>query len=316
MPQLRRYPCDLTAGDLPGPGTPPQPPGPWTATVPRRLVHRAAVAETLLTGWQRTAADRFTLFVQWPRAHLLHVSADRTAYEPLLVAETVRQCGALITHAEYGVPLDDRFVLQTLHVATRPEHLAVGAAPAEPVVHLAATPLRHRGGRPTALACDAEVRLGGERVATAHLDVSWTSAAVYRRLRGGRTPDTVSALPPPPALPAAAVGRAVSADVVLAPPDRPGRWQLRVDTAHPVFFDHPLDHVPGMLFLEAARQAAWTRYAGRAVPASFRAAFHRYAELDSPVWIEADDDGEGGVRVRGSQGESRVFECAVGTAVP
>ena len=57
--------------------------GPLTATVPRELVHRVSVAETLLTGWTRTGADRFTLTAQWPRAHQLHVSADRSAYEPL-----------------------------------------------------------------------------------------------------------------------------------------------------------------------------------------------------------------------------------------
>ncbi|WP_260845011.1 AfsA-related hotdog domain-containing protein [Streptomyces sp. SLBN-31] len=45
-------------------------------------------------------------------------------------------------------------------------------------------------------------------------------------------------------------------DVVLSPLGQPHRWQLRVDTRHPVLFDHIVDHVPGMLLIEAARQAA------------------------------------------------------------
>ncbi|MGW2717348.1 ScbA/BarX family gamma-butyrolactone biosynthesis protein [Streptomyces sp. NPDC001492] len=285
-----------------------------TATVPRQLVHRAAVAETFLTDWERSGPDRFTLFAQWPRAHQLHVSPDRSAYEPLLVAETVRQCGALLAHAEYDAPFDHCFVLQELHLTTHPEHLAVAAAPAEPALDVTVSDVRHRAGRPTALRYDTVVRLGGERVATAHIAVSWTSESVYRRLRGGRTPATVTALPLPPALPAAAVDRALPADVVLAPPDRPGRWQLRVDTAHPVFFDHPLDHVPGMLLLEAARQAARVRAVGPAGGGSFRATFHQYAELDRPTWIEVTDETGTGLEVRGFQGESTVFECTVGTA--
>ncbi|KOG27888.1 ScbA/BarX family gamma-butyrolactone biosynthesis protein [Streptomyces resistomycificus] len=283
-----------------------------TATVPCQLVHRASVAETFLTGWSRTAADRFLVSAQWPRAHGLHVSADRSAYEPLLVVETVRQSGTLIAHTEYDVPLGHHFVLQEFEIDTFPPHLAVGAIPAEPVVEVAFTEVQYRGRRPVAARYTAEVTHGGDRVATARVAFSCTGESVYRRLRGGRTPDTVAGLPLPPALPAAVVGRALTEDVVLAPGDRPDRWRLRVDTAHPVFFDHPLDHVPGMLLLEAARQAVAARTPGARLPVSFRIAFHRYAELDQTTWIEVSDGGEGVVQVVGKQGDSAVFVCAVG----
>ncbi|WP_330263765.1 ScbA/BarX family gamma-butyrolactone biosynthesis protein [Streptomyces griseorubiginosus] len=304
MPELRQF-AQFPSG-----------PGPLTATVPRELVHRVSVAETLLTGWTRTGPDRFSLTAQWPRAHQLHVSADRSAYEPLLVAETVRQCGALLAHTAYEVPIGHQFVLRDLRVDTRPEHLAVGATPAEPVVDITVDEVRRRAGRPAALSYDAVVHLGPERVATGRIAVSWTKEAVYRRLRGGRTAD-VGALrlprPTPTPLPADVVGRALSTDVLLSPADRPDRWRLRVDTAHPVFFDHPLDHIPGMLLLEAARQAV--RAHGGAdgpVPASFHATFHQFAELDRPVWIEVSDTGGTDVQVVALQGESVAFVCRAG----
>jgi hypothetical protein len=285
-----------------------------TATVPRQLVHRASVAETFLTGVTSTGGNRFTVFAEWPRAHQLHVSPDRSAYEPLLVAETVRQVGALLAHTAYEVPLGHQFVLRKLGITTYPERLAVGAKPAGPVLHITVTDVDHRGGRPAGFRFEADIRLDGERVATAHLAVTWMSPAVYRRLRGGRT--TVSAPPVAPGLPPAAVDRALPADVVLAPTDHPDRWRLRVDTAHAVFFDHPLDHVPGMLLLEAARQAVRGRTGtGPRTPVSFHAVFHRYAELDLPVWIETvDKPGLHGtdVQVMGQQGKSTVFECGVG----
>jgi hypothetical protein len=286
-----------------------------TATVPRQFVHRAAVAETLLTGWTGTGPERFTVVAQWPRAHQLHVSPDRTSYEPLLVAETVRQCGALLAHTEYDVPLDHRFVLHELRITTRPEQLAVGPIPAEPVVGIIVTEVRRRGSRPAAIRYEADVRLGDETVATGHIAVSWTSESVYRRLRGGRTPDTVSALPVPPGLPAEAVDRALPADVVLAPTRRRDRWQLRVDTTHPVFFDHPLDHVPGMLLMEAARQAVRARGLDCRLPASFHTVFHQYAELDRATWIQVTDEDDEHIQVVGKQGESILFECRVGTGV-
>jgi hypothetical protein len=125
----------------------------------------------------------------------------------------------------------------------------------------------------------------------------------------------VTALPVPPGVPAADVGRALAADVVLAEPapGRTDRRRLRVDTAHPVFFDHPLDHVPGMLLLEAARQAALLQTGGERAPNAYDAVFHRYAELDEPLWIEAGEGPPGEIQVRGIQGESTVFACTVGT---
>ncbi|NUQ99577.1 MAG: A-factor biosynthesis protein [Streptomyces sp.] len=219
-----------------------------TATVSRQLVHRSAIAETFLTGWERPGPDWFTLCAQWSRAHRLHVSPDRSPYEPLLVAETVPRCKALFAHAEYDAPSDRCFVLREPHLTTRPESLAVGAA-----LSLA------------------------------------------------------------PALPAAAVDRALPADVVPVPFDRPRRRRLRMDTAHPVFF-HSLDHVPGMLLLEAARQAARVRVAGLTGGESFHAAFHHYAEQDGPTWIKVTGEAGTGLEVRGFQGESPVFECEVGAA--
>ncbi|MGW0330996.1 ScbA/BarX family gamma-butyrolactone biosynthesis protein [Streptomyces sp. NPDC003011] len=285
-----------------------------TATVPRQLVHRAAVAETLLTGWTRNEPDRFSVSAQWPRAHGLHVSADWSAYDPLLVVETVRQSGTLIAHTEYDVPLDHHFVLQEFEVDTFAQHLSVGAVPAELTVEVVFVDVQYRGRRPVGARYTAEVLRGGERVATARVAFTCVSEPVYRRLRGGRTAATVAPVPLPPPLPAAAVGRALSGDVVLAPSGRPDLWQLRVDTAHPVFFDHPLDHAPGTLLLEAARQAVRARTAGARSPVSFHITFHRYAELDEPTWIAASDGDGTDVQVVGTQGESTVFACTVGTA--
>ncbi|MET8244013.1 ScbA/BarX family gamma-butyrolactone biosynthesis protein [Streptomyces sp. NPDC005202] len=310
MPQLRQlaeFPAtttDLTATDLTATDL--------TATVPRQLVHRAALAETFLTGWTRTGEDRFAVSAQWPRAHQLHVSPDRFAYEPLLVVETVRQCGALLAHTEYDVPLGHQFVLQELRITTHPEHLAVGPVPAETDLDVRFSRAGRR--RSAALRYDADVRRDGERVATAHVAFTSVGQLAYRRLRGGRTPATVSALPVPPGLSAAAVHRALPADVVLAPTRRRDRWQLRVDTAHPVFFDHPLDHIPGMLLLEAARQAACLKGTAPRPPTSFHAAFHRYAELDRPTWVQAETGSAGETRIVATQGESTVFECLVDAA--
>ncbi|MDW4906308.1 ScbA/BarX family gamma-butyrolactone biosynthesis protein [Streptomyces sp. ADMS] len=288
-----------------------------TAGVPRQLVHRAAIAETFPTGWSRTGTDRFSVSAQWPRVHCLHVSPDRTTYDPLLVVETVRQAGTLLNHTEYEVPLDHQFVLQEFRITTFPEHLGVGPVPAEPVVDITFADIRHRGKRLVSARYEADVRLDGELVAHADVAFTCTSGAVFSRLRGGRSAATVTALPVPPGLPATEVGRDAAADVVLAlPRQADGHWQLRVDTGHAVFFDHPLDHIPGMLLLESARQAALARTGtgGGLIPVAFDTTFHQFAELDVPTWIESTCEGGGALKVVGTQEGRTVFECVVGTA--
>ena len=69
----------------------------------------------------------------------------------------------------------------------------------------------------------------------------------------------------------------------------PGELVLAVDVTHPVHFDHPLDHIPGMLLLEAARQAALLTIdpadrAGKVV-SRVDAKFVSFADYDRPVTI-------------------------------
>ncbi|MDX6330113.1 MAG: 2-oxo-3-(phosphooxy)propyl 3-oxoalkanoate synthase, partial [Streptomycetaceae bacterium] len=95
-------------------------------------------------------------------------------------------------------------------------------------------------------------------------------------------------------LPPATVGRDRPRDVVLSATGTPDVWQLRVDPTHPVLFDHAVDHVPGMLIVEAIRQAA--QYHDQPLPCqllSLQADFHHYAELDRPCTVALTRDGTG-----------------------
>jgi 2-oxo-3-(phosphooxy)propyl 3-oxoalkanoate synthase len=69
--------------------------------------------------------------------------------------------------------------------------------------------------------------------------------------------------------------------------------EVLVDPTHPYFFEHPVDHVPGLLLIEAVRQtgiAAVHRILGVPLDAAmvvdaFEVAFDRYAELDRPLFV-------------------------------
>ncbi|WP_330235578.1 AfsA-related hotdog domain-containing protein [Streptomyces sp. NBC_00566] len=109
-----------------------------------------------------------------------------------------------------------------------------------------------------------------------------------------------------------------------AAPERDGeaRWELRVDTGHPVLFDHPVDHVPGMVLIEAGRQSARVVTSRPdALLLGRESRFPRYAELDSPCFVTArvegtDASGAVLVRTRSTRQGEEVFTALLTLSSP
>ncbi|MFF4156664.1 ScbA/BarX family gamma-butyrolactone biosynthesis protein [Streptomyces sp. NPDC001678] len=287
-----------------------------TTTVPREYVHRAAVSEVLLTSWKTDRSECFSVGAQWPRGHALF--APSGGYQdPLLLVESVRQAGALLAHAAYEVPLTHQFLMRRMSFSALPGLFAVSPEPTEVELRISCHDVVRHGRLLAGMRYHAHVWRDGRQLATAQASFSCMSPAVYRRLRGERR--VTSPLAVPLGVMPASVGRAAARDVVLAATTSatPRRWQIRVDTTHPVLFDHPVDHVPGMVLLEAARQAALA--AARipdAVLVELESEFVRYSELDAPCWIEAhpgrpDAVGDIPVVITGTQRGETAFTALV-----
>jgi 2-oxo-3-(phosphooxy)propyl 3-oxoalkanoate synthase len=267
--------------------------GVLTTTVPREYVHRAALAEVIPIGWERCGESRFAVYAQWPRAHALFTHGALRSYDATIVAETIRQAGLLICHAELGVPLGHQFLLHDLFFRVDQDELGVGPTPAMLEIDVTCTEVKQRGGRLSGLRYEMELLRDGEPLAAGGASASIIAPRVYWRMRGDVRGDVHGATAPAPTpLPApvvpCAVGRVHQEDVVLAQTGEPDRWQLRMDTSHPVLFDHPVDHAPGMVLVEAAKQAAMaslgrpdTHVVGMACE------FTRFIEFDAPCFIQA-----------------------------
>ncbi len=263
-----------------------------TTTVAREYVHRAALSEVLLTGWAKVGQDAFTATAQWPRCHSFYVP-EYGLHDPLLLCETIRQTSTLIAHVGYHVPLGHHLTWSRLQFAVNPEALRIEATPADVYLRVTCSDIRYRRSVPVSMSMHMEAARDGVLVAKASVGFGSHSPAVYQRLRAGREVGEIFANAPQPPEPVSrsTVGRLRKQDIVLAPTAERLRWQLRVDTSHPVLFDHALDHVPGMLLLESVRQAAHAvnpERAGAVLPTSMDVSFNRYVEFDEPCWIEAE----------------------------
>ena len=109
-----------------------------------------------------------------------------------------------------------------------------------------------------------------------------------------RTPNAALALEP---------GRALGGRVV-------------VDSGHPFFFDHPYDHVPGVLLVECVQQlaeAAWEMVSPGAPAAAvtrLRIGFEHWADVDEPLRIEAHSLRRAGPALRIAGAISGARRCA------
>ncbi len=275
----------------------------YQATVPRQFVHRQSVSEVFLTDSVPTSGSgRFLLGAQWPRLHAFYRTGTQR-YDTMILAETARQCAIYLAHRYYRVPLDRKFTMQSMTVNADLASLTIGPAAAEVVLRAHVTEHHRRNGRLTAFTVDIEFLLGAAPVGTARATANVLTSGEYETARWpGDRAKSVGGIPRPEPVPTPAVGAPDDSSVTLGrhPGGQgAGRWQLRVDTSHPVLFDHPCDHVPGAFVLEAARQVTRLRLGwpcGDVESISIR--FRRFLELDEPTTVTAALDCEiGGVTV-------------------
>ena len=275
----------------------------YDRTIARELTHRRSVSEVFVTSLGEAGAGRFVAGAQLPRMHGYygdHAGPAAHRHDPLVVMEAARQTAIALTHRYFGVPTDRSFMVRTFNgngadtAAWLP-----GPEPADLLLDVR-VPREHRhDGRTVGLDMVLEISRAGLPLMTVDGSFSWTDArswAVLRdRFRAGiglgdyRGPAPLRQRAGP-----AAVGRQDARNVVIGPPARSGGGRtlaaLVADTAHPSLFDHPLDHVPGSLLLEAARQLAVSR-APAAVPMAVRSTFDRFVELDLPCECVAECPG-------------------------
>ncbi len=256
----------------------------FARTVPRQLVHRASVSEVLVTGWRVEDDDVCAVDAQWPRNHGFYVPIEDTWHDPVLALETVRQASMVAAFQAFGAAPDTAYLVHELRYTGTPEGLRLDAATPELGIRVVGTDIMHRGSRLRSMSTTVHLRRGSVDAGTGFARFSCLSQQTYRRLRDTSTASAAQVLPEPVDL--GSVGRHRTRDVMLAPTGEPGVWLLRVDPDHPTLFDHPLDHIPGMALVEAARQAAHTvSRAAVVLPVELSARFHAYVELDGEALV-------------------------------
>ncbi|GGS27886.1 adhesin [Streptomyces humidus] len=305
---------------------------PSATSVPREYVHKAAASEVLLTGLSPAGPDRFHVTARWPSRHPFY-GPKGGFHDPLLVAESVRQSVPLLSHVAYAVPFGHRQSWNSLRYEVDPVALTFTGNDADIDMHVTCSETVRRTGRLASLRMQVDLYIDGRPLGVAETRFCNLSPAVYPRLRGPHADAAQAAqhaVPLAPATAPARVARTRTRDVVLSPAvptdpspcPTPTRAQLRTDFSHPVLFDHPADHVPGMLLLEAARQSAHA--AAHPLPGlatGLDAVFNHYVEFDAPCWIDRTPAGNPAdthrlIHVQALQNDTPAFTATVALTSP
>lgn len=253
--------------------------------VTRNLVHRRAVSEVFLTASVRETSDTFRIDGQWPRRHFFF-DVDDGKVDILLVGETLRQATILVAHRYYGVPDGYAFLMGRLEVSVLTRVLPNHSIPADVEITVVVDGVRTGSQGVAALRTNLTFVVQGTVVATGSGELQVVDPRIYRRMRvNARRSDEQPTERHDPHCQLTARG------VVLTPLHDQvagANWQMVIDTSHPVLFDHPLDHVPGMLVMEASRQAARSIVGdARADMTEFNGVFSQFLDLDHPITMSA-----------------------------
>jgi 2-oxo-3-(phosphooxy)propyl 3-oxoalkanoate synthase len=229
----------------------------FSRTVPRELVHRASVAEVFVTSLVEHGGQ-IAVGVQLPRSHAFYGEGDNGHHDPVAFVEAGRQACLAVAHQCFRVPVDARFVLRRFELRVHdPAGLAVTDAPCDATLHCQVVRRFSHDGHLCGLHLRHRFEIDGRHALTADFAFSWVREHEWAAVRGSIEP--LPTAPPRDRCPAAVVGRSCARNVVIGPPDFDGafaRAAVVVDTGHPTLFDHPVDHAPGMVLVEAVRQLA------------------------------------------------------------
>ncbi|MEU3056096.1 AfsA-related hotdog domain-containing protein [Streptomyces griseus] len=283
----------------------------YDRTVSRDLVHRWSLSEVFLTD-HRNIDDRFfRAAAQLPLSHSYYCDhlGGAALHDPLLILEACRQSVTCAAHEHQNVPRSTTFMVTAWDLEIADCHtLRRGERPGELGILGEVTAREERGGRLRRLAFAMEIVLDGADLGTLTMDVTSTPTDQYHALRrmqrGSEVPTAFTLGGEPVGVPAPAADTArldprnavlddlVVRDGVLSAHLSPRTYRNRS------MYDHPYDHVPAMVFSEAARQCAQILTGrdteGRLIR-SLSGDFRKFAELDDTVRLTArlEDTGDG-----------------------
>ncbi|WP_179276192.1 ScbA/BarX family gamma-butyrolactone biosynthesis protein [Rhodococcus sp. 06-235-1A] len=255
----------------------------YASTVPRQLVHRQHVGEVFLTDYRLSDSAADQIAVQLPASHRIFRPTNKR-HDPLVVAESFRQAVIMLCHTKFAVMPHFKFMMEQFEFELVGE-LKIRSAPMPLVLDMTTNQVDTRDGTVSRVDIAGVLREGPRILAHCNAIARCVTPESYSRIRSGRDTYVADLRARPPGsvvIPASSVGRSEEQDVLIAVNLPAEELYCAPDPRNYALFDHPLDHIPGMVIFDAAIQALRYRTNDPALQLTRLAAtFPRFTEWDN-----------------------------------
>jgi hypothetical protein len=304
-------------------------------TVDPHVVWSLAPESTYVTDWHfDQERQEMRIAARLPLTHFKYSDTPNPYPDVVMLSQVAAQAGVIVVSELLDVPLDSTFLLRRLVIDLDPienSRLSGNATRFELMTDEDTTFFKQRRtGRPPTGSMIAACRLEGRPCGTLEIQGIWVTDEMFqmfRRAGGGVDETRVERRSPGELEPDPDTGRELPRNRVIsrlrAAGARTYEGTVLVDEKDPTFFDRPLDHVPGALMLDAARQATTAAVCREESVTPDRVVIHhadfsfsRFAELDAPVECRVDlSAGLRDVVSECSQGGKTVCKASLGATV-
>ncbi|WP_460802741.1 AfsA-related hotdog domain-containing protein [Microbacterium sp. GXF6406] len=246
--------------------------GSWQP-VHRSLVHKRDGDQVVLREFRDDADGCLVFDVRDARTRLKSVLDDAG-----FVAETLRQSTIALAHLQHGVAGDWAFLMDRMSF-----RFHAGSLYSPPTtVRIRARDVVARAGNLHSLVSVFELLSDEHVIATGEGYLRVLSRGVYRRIRAGSASRQPARATLRSARPVTLCLDTVDASRCTM------SWSASVDPEDPFFFDHEVDHLPGMAIYEAVcAVASLTSEANAPRVVAFDGSFHLFVELGEQLQLTA-----------------------------
>lgn len=232
----------------------------YAQSVEKHLVHKAFNGEVFLIDSHRLDENTFEIAAFLPRSHIYYNDTQNsTRHDVSALLEVFRQCSIFVAHEFYGVALSSKFIFDSADFKVLHNEV-LGNSPQsyQSIIKITILQVKHKRGNNYGLLLDMRLFIDSKKYATKIMDMSWFAPKMYERLRGEIANENYIPLDKNEMSPKS-LGRSTITNVVITQFLQESQYfqtTIIPNQAHPAFFDHPLDHIPASLLIEALRQSS------------------------------------------------------------
>lgn len=233
----------------------------YTQNVEKYLVHKSFNSEVFLTDYHKINQHTFEIAAFLPRTHIYYNDTlEHTKHDIALLFEIFRQSSIFIAHKFYDAALDSKFIFDSADFAIlNNEVLDNSLQNYQALVKINVLKVKYKKGLNYGLLLDMHLFINFKEYSKKTMDMSWLSPKIYQRVRGELANSNMNIALDVMSISPKLLGRNNATNIVIAQLLQQTQYfqaTIIPNQKHPVFFDHPLDHIPASLLFEALRQSA------------------------------------------------------------